>query len=178
MHFANKDGDTKAFKHIYDQYKGRLFLFSLRFLKSEELAEEVVHDVFMKIWEERARLNPELSINSYLHTICKNMIFNLLKREARLRLIKAEMQNSNAGVSNNTEDVLAQREYCRLAEEAIGALPPKRRLIYRLCKEEGKSYQEAADELGISRNAVKDHLVKARKSITKFFNLRADIKIK
>lgn len=179
MHFCVsrlKNGDEEAFSYIYDQFKTRLFLFSLKFLKSEDLAEEVVHDVFLKIWEERQGLNPELSFNSYLHTICKHLIFNLLKRTARLRCLKASIQDSTVEASNQTEDAIIFKEYGRLAEEVINNLPPRRRLVYRLCKEEGKSYQEAAEELGISRDAVKDHIIKAGKTIREFFRIKTDIK--
>ena len=171
-----KSNDEQAFRHIYDLYKGRLFLFALKFLKTEDLAEEVVHDVFLKIWEDRCRLNPELSFNSYIHTICKHRIFNLLKRTARLRCLKADVQSGITEASNQTEDAIVFKEYGKLAEEVINGLPPRRRLVYRLCKEEGKSYQEAAEELGISRDAVKDHLVKAGKTIREFFSVRTDIK--
>lgn len=171
-----KGGDTEAFRHIYDRYKARLFLFSLKFLRSEEQAEEIVHDVFLKIWEERRGLDPDRSFGSYLHTVCKHHIFNLLKRIARQRRYESVVRDNFSGTANLTENVVLFREYSRLAEEAINTLPPRRRMVYRLCREEGKSYEEAAEELGISRNAVKDHLVKAGKTIRKFFSVRADIK--
>jgi len=84
-------GDTAAFKELYNYYHPQLYRFSLRYVKSPFLAEEVVHDVFVKVWENRHTLDESRSIRSYLYTICKNHMLNVLARAARERQCQQQM---------------------------------------------------------------------------------------
>jgi RNA polymerase sigma-70 factor (family 1) len=166
-----KENDYKAFEYIYNKYKRRLFLFALKFVKSEELAEEVLHDVFLKIWELRASLDEKQCFSSYLFTICKNHILNLLKKIARENRIKHEIGLKQDVVHQEVENGFVYDEYKKLAEVAIAKLPAKRRLVFTMVKVEGMSYEEVVNTLHISRNAVKDHVVKAGKAIKEYLLL-------
>ncbi|MCK5367454.1 MAG: RNA polymerase sigma-70 factor, partial [Cyclobacteriaceae bacterium] len=73
-----KKGDEAAFEILYNIYKGRLYSFSIKLVKSDDLACDIIHDVFVKVWEKRKQINHESNFSSYLHTICKNRIFNFL----------------------------------------------------------------------------------------------------
>ncbi len=166
-----KENDFKAFEYIYNKYKRRLFLFALKFVKSEELAEEVLHDVFLKIWETRVTLNEEQCFSSYLYTVSKNHILNILKRAALENRIKREISLKQEVVHEEMENELIYKEYKKLAEVAIARLPAKRRLVFTMVKLDGMSYEEVVSTLHISRNAVKDHVVKAGKAIKEYLML-------
>ena len=106
-----KKGDGKAFEFLFDKYKKRLYLFSLRFLKSEHLAEEFTQETFLKVWEKRKQLNEDESFNSYIHTICKNDILNYLKRSVKLQHIKKEILNKFSYSGYDTDDIISFNEF-------------------------------------------------------------------
>ena len=172
-----KKGDPKAFEALFNKYKNRLFLFAIKFVKSEDLASDMLHDVFLKIWEKRKQLDPEQSFNSYIHTICKNTIFNFLKYAAKKNSVRLEIIHSALEHSNVVENDFYFRQYEKIAHDALEQLPPRRKEVYMECKMNGKSYDETASILGISRNAVKDHMVNANKFIKSYFLLHGEISI-
>src|SRR5690606_37055048 len=175
------EGDMKscvnAFEQLYRKYHAVLFRSALKFVKSEELAAEIVQEVFVKLWENRMRLNNDLSLASYLYTMTRNHIFNMLKRSAHESRIREELQLHAERASNSTEDKLFFSEYNAVLKSAIAQLPPQRQRIFILCRQEGKSYEEVAGLFGISKNTVRDHMVKALKSVRKHFQLTTGISI-
>ncbi|HEY9197272.1 MAG TPA: RNA polymerase sigma-70 factor [Mucilaginibacter sp.] len=170
-----KGGDVEAYKLIYDKYHSRLYYYALKFLKMPELAEDVIHDVFMKLWEIREQLKPEFGIVGYLYKISRNHVFKLLKKittETELRnrvlsIIEEQAMESEASLQWN--------EYAQLLDGAVNQLPPQCKKVFTLCRKEGKTYEEAATILGISKHTVKEHMTAAMKSIRKYFSQNADI---
>lgn len=170
-----KKGDEAAFEILYNIYKGRLYSFSIKLVKSDDLACDIIHDVFVKVWEKRKQINHESNFSSYLHTICKNRIFNFLKQASRRDALKLEIIQYTSNRQNRLEDDLHFNEYEKIANEAVNKLPPRRKTVFQMCKFDGKSYEETASDLGISRNAVKDHIVKASKFIKNYFQEHAEV---
>lgn len=169
-------GDEKAFTVIYDRYKRRLYLFGFKFLKSAELTEELIQDVFIKIWDTRKNLDLSLSFNSYIHTICKNLILNHLKKAARNNQLDNNLIPYNAeDFIDEPEETFQKEWYAKVAFQALENLPPQRRKVFTLCKMEGNTYEQVSANLGISKNAVKDHMVKGMKTIREFLTLHSEI---
>lgn len=169
------DGKEQAFAEAYKKYHRHIYFFSLKYLKSGELAEETVHDVFLKVWESRERLNPRLSFKAYLLTICKNHVLNLLKRASRDAAIKAEILRNRPARHEETEYSVHYRDFYRLALRAIAQLPPQRRQVFKMCKLEGKSQDEVARALGVSKGTVRDHLFKGSRQVKEYLAVQADI---
>lgn len=169
-----QQGDTGAYIALYDQYYPSLYTYILHFINIPELAEDALQEVFIKIWEIRERINPELSFSGYLYRITRNHVFKLLKKisaDAALRLqVMQELQQQ----TEDADTALLWKQYESLLHQAIAQLPPQRQKVFRLCREESKSYEEVAVELGISRNTVKEHMVLAMKSIKFFFYTNTD----
>jgi len=169
-----QQGDTEAYIKLYDQYYPSLYTYILHFINIPELAEDALQEVFIKIWEIRERINPELSFSGYLYRITRNHVFKLLKKisaDAALRLqVMQELQQQ----TEDADTQLLWKQYESLLHQAIAQLPPQRQKVFRLCREESKSYEEVAIELGISRNTVKEHMVLAMKSIKFFFYTNTD----
>jgi RNA polymerase sigma-70 factor (family 1) len=163
-------GDASAFRQLYDKYHGALYRYAGRFLKSDEDAKEIVHDVYLKIWEKRETLNSDLSFKYFLLKVCKNTVVNLMVKAARERTYKKELSYADR-VENDTENVVIYSEFERFANAAIAHLPTQRQAIYKMCKLEGKSYEEAAENFGITKGTVRDHLLKAARSIKKMLAL-------
>ena len=168
-------GDEGAFKCIYNKYHGSLYHYSLKFVRSDELAKEIVHDVFLKLWESRSGLKRELSLKGYLLKICKNHILNLLKRATREASIKTEILRCSGNSYNDAEGAIHYADYYRFALQAIENLPPQRQIIFRMCKIEGRSHEEVAERLGISKGTVRDHMLKASRYVKKYLSAHADL---
>ncbi|GAB3253215.1 RNA polymerase sigma-70 factor [Larkinella harenae] len=170
-----QQGDTDAFEQLFNGYKRPVLFFIQKFLPSDTEAEEILHDVFLKVWHHREQLDPALGIGGYLHTLARNQVLNQLKQNATARKLNQEWGRRTDAHSHTTEDQYIAREYERLADQAIAQLPPRRQEVFQLCSVEGKSYDEVGEQLGISRNAVKDHMVRARRFLSHFLRRYADL---
>ena len=159
------EGDESAFTSIYRQYHPALYTYLLRICKIPSLAEDLVHDVFLKVWEVRHRINPALPFTGYLYRIARNHAFKTLKKLAYDEVLQEKVLEHLQFQGNGPEQMVNEKEYNRLFQEALGRLTPQRLNVFRLCRQEGKSYDEAAAILGISRNAVKKHMVLSMRAI-------------
>ncbi|HVW61355.1 MAG TPA: RNA polymerase sigma-70 factor [Puia sp.] len=167
-------GENDAFLELYNIYHSALYNYVLRFVKIPAIAEDILQDTFLKIWEIRDRIDPDLSFKAYLYRICRNNVFKLVKKIAgdeslRLRV----MLQFRQGVSDADLKVRWQ-QYEEILHTAIDQLPPQRQRVFMLCREEGLTYDQAAAELGISRNTVKEHMVLAMKFIKEYFQHHGD----
>jgi RNA polymerase sigma-70 factor (family 1) len=153
-------GDQAAFAKLYRHYRTPALKFCLYLLKDQEEAENMVHDVFIKIWERRASINPDLNFSSYLFTCLRNMAFDYLKQVEKSQLLKQRYMERME--SAHDEEVDDQENRFKSIQTAINTLSEKRKMILLLNIEGGKSYQEIAELLRISKNTVKNQLVKAK----------------
>ena len=147
--------------------------FVLRTAKSSLLAEDVVHDTFIKVWENRDKIDCELPFKPYLYTIARRHLLNLLKRAQHEINIVDEMRRSVINEENSTELLLDYSESSSIFQEAIKSLPEQRREVFIRCRIQGLTYKQAAVELGISESTVNNQMVKALKSIRGFITIRS-----
>jgi RNA polymerase sigma-70 factor (ECF subfamily) len=140
------------------------------------LAEDLVHDVFLKIWEIRARIHPSLSFSGYLYRIARNHVFKTIARLATDEQMREQLFLQLAHHDSGLTDLaLRAREYDRLFQEALGQMTSQRLNVFRLCRQEGKTYEEAAAILGISRDTVKKHMVNSMRFIQDYVFRHGDI---
>ncbi len=170
-----KSGDQGAFVKLYQQYHGALYSFLLKFLKSPDQVKDIVQDTFVKVWERRASLNEDLSVKSYIFTIGKNLMLNVLKRASNEMLLSREIYFYTQHTNNFTEESMLNADYERIAQNAIRQLPPQRKAIFKMCRHEGKSYEEVANELQVTKSTINGQMVKAMKSIKAYLLIYADI---
>lgn len=162
-----KDGDLEAFGVFYERFSLKLLNFTRLYIKSRPEAEEIVQDVFVKIWENRKSLNMELSIEGYIFRIAKNHLLNkikkkVLKTEAITHAVESFVFN------NKTEEDVFLNEMKAVLTQAIAGLPEKRQEIFRLSREKGYSNQQIADELNISINTVESQIKKSIKYLRSY----------
>jgi len=169
-----QQGDSDAFLELYNQYHSQLYHYVLRFVKSPAIAEDVLQDVFLKIWEIRSRIDPALSFKAYLYRICRNSVFKLLKKMAVDENLRVEVMLQLTQSVADADLKLLWQQYEAILQTAINNLSPQRQKVFRLCREEGKTYEQVAVELGISRNTVKEHMVLAMKLIREHFEQYGD----
>lgn len=163
-----KGGDKRAFSALYDRYHAYIYHLSLRFLRSPEWAEEAVQDVFVKLWENRERLQPELGVKGFLIRCCKNHLLNLLARPREILHSLDEVAISPASAAPTPLEELISLEFGEAAEKYIARLPPLRQKVFRMYRMESKSLDEIARELGTSRGTVKDHILKATRFLKSY----------
>lgn len=160
--------DVKAFDLLYSKYYKALYAFILKYLKLPQLSEDILQEVFLKVWEVRKQIVPEYSFQAYLYKIARNRVYKEFKKiaaedESLLWLAKQIAQSAE-----EPEAKARWNEYQRIFDNAVEKLPAQRKRIFRLCRQEGRSYDEVASELHISRNTVKEHMVLGTKFIKEF----------
>lgn len=168
-------GNEKAFSTLFNTYRDDVYAYSVSMLKTPILAEGIVQDVFLNIWEQKDRLNPNLSFKSYVFTITRNLTFNLISKVANNRKLKEEVFYTSQKAYSPIEDKIAEAEYEIIKNKAIEQLPPKRRIIFEMSRNKGMSYKEISSELNISVSTVKGQTSKALATIREFLRTHGDV---
>ena len=168
-------GDEGAFKQLFERYFEPLVLFAASICKSQEIAEEMVQEVFIKVWQNRHTVNPDLSFKAYLYKITKNQVINFVRRAAFEERVKKELWLRMEQGHNPTEDRIFSSEYHEQVTHALQRLSPQKQLIFRLSRGEGKSHQEIATQLGLSRSTVKNHIVETLNFVRNYLQTHSDI---
>lgn len=160
-----KKGDNKAFDELFSLYGNRLYYFSYGYLKSKEDAEEVVQEVFLRIWRNRTNLKPELSFKAYLFKISYHFILEFFERIYRHEAYKDQLTEDSAKFTAEIEERLDYQLLLEKVERQIDQLPSRQRDILIKCRKEGLSVKEIASQLGITPKTVENHLTAALKTI-------------
>ena len=158
LHRLSK-GDEAAFVSIFDLYSARIYNFIIKYVQSPPLAEDLTQEVFMKLWESRAQVTKIESFKAYLFVIARNHTLNSLKKAFKSEAAVGEVVKNYVTQRSNTEEDILHKEYLQFLKRVLDSLPERSRRIFILCREEGKSYEEVAAAMGISKNAVKNHMV-------------------
>jgi RNA polymerase sigma-70 factor (ECF subfamily) len=165
------DSDQHAFGQLYMAYMPNLLQFAQSIIKDRELAEEIISDVFIRIWQKREGLANIENFRLYLYTSTKNTAFNYLSRHFRKDTVSLdEMSLQISGISYNPEQLLITSEVINRINNAIKMLPPRCKLIFKLVKEDGLKYHEIAHLLNISVKTIDSQMAIAVKKIGKAIN--------
>ncbi|PUZ29991.1 RNA polymerase sigma-70 factor, ECF subfamily [Chitinophaga costaii] len=163
-------GDEAAFNALYFAYSQAVYKAAMAYLRDEEAAREVVQEVFIKLWEQKEGAAHLQKLQDYLFIIARNIIFNQFKKRANQLLALKEYLPANALQVNNADHPLQEKMYDELLRSAIDKLPPERKKIYLLAKEQGYSYEAIAGLLGISPFTVKNQMAQALRFIRLYIN--------
>ncbi|WPQ64542.1 sigma-70 family RNA polymerase sigma factor [Chitinophaga sancti] len=169
-------GDQTAFAVLVSQYSKVVYSVAYRLTRSVPLSEEIVQDVFLKIWLKRAMLVDVVNFPAFLYTVSTNIIYSTLRQQQRDVLsIHATDIEAHQPAVNATEDIVQDREYAGLLEKAIRRLPERQQQTYILIKKEGMKRDAAAAAMNISPETVKSNLEQAMKNIRAFCLANLDI---
>ncbi len=160
-----KCGNAKAFDQVFDFYGKKLFYFSLGYLKSEAESEEVVQEVFYKIWKNRQSLNPDLSFKAYLFKIAFNHIQELFQKLNLQQAYRHELINTSVGFNDDLDSRTNYQSLFELVTKLINQLPPRQKEILIRKRQQGQSVKEIAAALDISPKTVENHLTEALRKI-------------
>lgn len=170
-------GDREAYDQIYRLYFNQIYIFVLRYVVSEDLAYDLTQDVFLKVWERKDQLNHVNNLRAYIYRMAKNHTLDNLKRISISEKAIEEVSFHYVKQSKPLDVKYIEKEYFEFLESAIIDLPERTRIIFNLCRTEKKSYKEVAEELGISRDTVKHHMVQSMKVLKEKVISKFDIAI-
>ncbi len=158
------EGDVTAFRTVFDAYRLRLYGAAFKLTKSEYASEEIVQEIFTALWESRANLANVENPPAYIFTIAYNKTFRYLKKVSNDQAFLQSLARKGEGHSD-TEEYLDVKESEGLINDAVKDLPPQRKLIYKMSREQGLSHQQIAEELHISPLTVKKQVSLALQAI-------------
>lgn len=159
------EGSEEAFTALFHAYRDKLYVFIYKLSGSKEIAEDVVQDVFLKIWQQRGRLNVIDHFNAFVYRMSFNHAINLLKRLSKETLILMEVkQREGSGPSQPDEQLIFHYVQESIAE-IIRYLPPQQQAVYRLSREEYLKQEDIAKRLDISISTVQNHMTQALRTI-------------
>lgn len=158
--------DQQAYKELFMILYPSLQQFSFSILRSKQLAEEAVSDVFIKIWEKRSTIDSILNLKFYLFTSVRNVSLNYLKKQKGLQKLNSDDYWVELhSVYFDPEQLMLTAEMISKVMEAINSLPPRCKLIFKLVKEEGLRYREVAELLELSPKTVENQMTLALRKI-------------
>ncbi|MCM0716478.1 MULTISPECIES: RNA polymerase sigma factor [Parabacteroides] len=161
-----------AFKSLYFSYSDRIMRYLVMYVKSSQIAEELVSDVFFALWENRKQLVEITNFDAYIYRIAKFRVLKYLRDNKTLTVDLDEVPIELFAFTETTpEDDYISRELIDTLNEAIEQLPTKSKLAFKLVREDGMKYKDAAEHLGISVKTLEAQLTYAMKKIAKIFNI-------
>ena len=170
-----RQGCPRAFSKIYDHFSRPIYRHIRKLVYEEEVAEEILQEVFLAVWNKREKIDPAQSFWPYLYQVAKLLVYSHYRKVAQNKRLLDHLIITSVDRVTNAEELLIDRETHELLIRAIERLPPQRKQVFKLCKLEGKSYQEVADQLGISTSTINQQIVAANKSVKEFFLLNNNL---
>jgi len=161
--------DQYSFTVLFDYYHQYVFTFGRKLTRSDEIAEEIVQDIFLKIWFGRDKLRNIENFGAYLNTLVRNHAFNLLRHVAISERVTNEITSSFTDRDVHSEQVLDYRETLKMLDQAVEGLPLQQKTVYQLCHRDGLKYDEAARQMDISSATVHYHMKLALQAIRGHF---------
>lgn len=162
------EGNKKALKSLYELFYEKLYSISLKYLRNEEDAKEVVADVFIKIWKLRKELPSIKNLDAYLFKILRNMCFDVLKKSYNKQVYLSVETNQPKDWDTHSLDPASQlieQELLEIMEKTLANLPSRQYQAFQLLRIEGFSYKQVSEEMGISVSAVEKLISKATKKL-------------
>jgi len=155
-----RTGNENAYRALFDRYFCRLYHYTLKYIPDSRISEEIVMDVMLAIWQKKHHLNGKLSISAYLYKSVKNRLIDYLRKQT-VQTVSIDQTNMEPPADLRTDGRLLHKELEGIYKASLDRLPPQKKRIFTMSREEGSSYQEIADRLQLSKNTVENHMVAA-----------------
>jgi len=168
-------GDERAFDFFYKQYSKKIFFFSKCVLHSDTLAEEVMQEVMLKIWQMGEDLTSIQNPETYIRTLARNSSLNILRRLQVEHRVGHKMAVDYTDGHNETEEQIILNDTRKTLQEGIDLLPPQQKLVYMLCQIEGLKYGKAAERLNLSPLTVATHMKLALRFLRTYLSKHTDV---
>lgn len=159
------EDDENAFCEIYSIYKNKLLYFAMKFVKSREFAEDICHDTFFALWQNRHYLDVNLSFSSFLYTIARNRILYMMRKAENEKQLKENISSQAINYNEDTHDFVSINELKAILSQATDKLPRRQREVFEMSREKGMSHKEIAEVLGVSIHTVQEYVSASLKAI-------------
>lgn len=169
------EGDSEAFEKIYFLYYKSLSEYAFRLTKSRFITEEIIQEVFLKIWINKESLTNVISIRSYLFFMVKNRGLNYLRDLVEHEDLSEEWWHDLLQSKTETDHYVISKDFTHLIDNIVESLPQQRREVYKLSRQEGKRSSEIAKQLGLTTKTVENHLWMALRAIKRNLEPHLDI---
>ena len=156
-----REGSKDAFRLLFDEIGPKIYAFALSYLKNESDAEELLQEVFLKLWEVRLNLDGSKNLKSFLFKICINLIYDFIRRKNIEQVYLDYSGRNNPLSGDDTWHEVIYNDMLTNLQQLIATMPEQRQHIFRLSKEEGLSNEEIAHRLNLSRRTVENQLYRA-----------------
>lgn len=166
-----KAGSEAAFNRLFYKYEKQLYAFSLSILPSVEDAEEVVQEVFYKIWKNRHLLDEQLSFKAFIFTMAKNHLYNLLSKRVSETTYKQYYLRTTSLLAEDTEEICHFHELKSIIQQMVNKMPHKRKQVFMMSRFQGLTNREIATQLNLSLSTVENHINKSLKTIKQQLHL-------
>lgn len=167
------EGDEAAFRTLFEMYWDHIYSVALLLTKSESHSEDLVQEIFLKIWIKREELVAVEKLEGYLFIVARNYIYNVLKKIQKEQHFKKHILDWFDVSSQSPEQDLLYKESTQLLQKAVDQLTPHQQVIYKMTREQGLSHDQVAKQLNLSPNTVKNHMVHSLKSIREYLRVHA-----
>jgi RNA polymerase sigma-70 factor (ECF subfamily) len=169
------EGDEYAFRTLFDQYRNKIFSIAWKITGVRAAGEDVVQEVFIKLWMNKEKLTGVKNFNAYLNTITRHHILNNLRKVAYQQTFLEDLIREQSVNTEKVSDPVLYNELQNLVHRAIQQLSPQQKKVFQLSRTEGLKHAEIAAQLNVSRSTVKDHMVEALRSIKIFLNTHGSL---
>ena len=153
-----RTGNEKAYRVLFERYFYKLCNYTLKLIPDKNVSEEIVMDVMFAVWQKRDLLNTSLSLSAYLYKSVKNRLIDHLRKQ-NLPTVSLDQTPVEPPSSFITDSRLLHKELECLYRNSLNRLPPQKKRIFTMSREEGSSYKEIAERLQLSKNTVENHMV-------------------
>jgi len=150
--------DKKALEELFNYFYPRLYQFSKSFLKLEEGIDDILQEVFVKVWNNRSNIRATETFNSFIFTITRNLLLNELRTRLNSQKMKEKIQKLSVFDDYNTIENLDYEELKETVDQIVSKLPEKQREVFLLSRYEGLSHKEISEKLNISTKTVEYHI--------------------
>ena len=168
-------GDEGAFRQLFDAHWDKIYSVAFTFSKSAVIAEEMVQDIFVKIWVNRTQLGTIKKFGDYLFIVARNHILSVLRKKIMEEPFTDHLRDYFKETCHLPDQQLLYKETEALVLKAVEKLPPQQQLVYSLSRQQGLSLDEIATTLSISKNTVKSHLSKALQFIRQYLQTHSGV---
>ena len=165
-----REGDSLSFEILFQQYYVRFYNFVRSFIKDAQFAEDIVQNVFLKIWVNRRNLQPDQSIHNYIYVLTKHEILNHIRdRKAYTQIERLVLMETPSGIAVD-DDSFHIRDLDGRIRRYVASMPEQRRKVFMLSRYKGMSNKAIAELLGLSVRTVDRHINIALTGLKKEFN--------
>lgn len=169
-----KAGNKEAFTILYKKFSVQIYCNVFKMVKDEACAEEIVQEIFTRIWQKREIINIDVSFAGYIYRIAQNCVYDYYRTLQRNRHLLDKFKDQITCNYLHVEEEIYKKERNFLLQKALDTLPPQQKKVYQHCVLEGCTYRDTAFKMEIGHNTVKEYLSKARMSIRTFLEKNMD----